>query len=170
MQNRDRRLLIVVAVVPLLFFVLLIGIVTHHKGQTPTVTTTAKASTTHAKSQAIILSNVADFSTWTNTKNLSYIEEGIYSQVAHYISSPASVYTGIIRQGSFKTTHSDYNDGTKTISIPTVHYIVDIPDAKQSYVVTESGGVGYPYDILHITCPSAAELKYGDFGCVDEDQ
>lgn len=164
MKYRNRILLIVIALMLIISVCFIAVVIPSHKQSKGT------PSTTHASTDAVTLSNMSDFSTWTYSKNLSAIEQALYEQVTRYTTNATPTYTATIRQSSFKTTYSDYDNGSQTISIPTVHYIVDIPEVKQSYIVDESGGKGYPYDILHITCPSKNELKYGDFGCTNEEQ
>lgn len=136
-----------------------------------TTPTTAKTDPTADKptGPAVNITNAEQFSTWINTNHFAATEEQLYTEVQKYSATPQSNYSATIRSGTFKTTYDESTDGSGT-SIPTVTFVVDIPEAKQSYVVTQSGGDNYPYDILHISCPSQAQLKYGDFGCKNEEE
>lgn len=122
----------------------------------------------HAESSSVILTNAQAFSSWLDAEQIPDIEKDLYKRVAKYTTSPEATYDGTIRRESFKTVHNDYDDNGTTVSVPSTTYIVDIPGAQQSYVVSFSGGDEYPYRILYVTCVKADQLKYGDFGCTDE--
>lgn len=120
------------------------------------------------KSGIVQLDNAADFAAWLPNDGLTTVEQTLYKRVKSYVVSPLGIYHGTIRGNSLTTTYNRYQDEASVIQVPTVHYIVDIPEARQSYAVHKSGGEDYPYDILYVKCLPADQLKYGEFGCVDE--
>lgn len=123
---------------------------------------------TKVKSGIVQLDNAGDFSAWLPSNELTTVEQTLYKRVKSYVVSPLGIYHGTIRGNSLTTTYDRYQDETSVIQIPTVHYIVDIPTARQSYAVHKSGGDDYPYNILHVKCLPTDQLKFGEFGCVDE--
>lgn len=101
---------------------------------------------------------------------ISALQDRLYQVVIQNGGHSNSVYTGSVRADSFSVTYQTYEGQTPSIQVPIYAFIVDIPNAKQSYKITYAGGTNYPYAILHVVCPSASELIYGDFRCVDSEQ
>jgi hypothetical protein len=101
---------------------------------------------------------------------ISAIQDRLYQLIVQNGTNDTVAYSGEVRAGSFTVSSQTYAGQTPPIQVPTYTFIVDIPDAQQSYKVTYSGGTNYPYSILHVVCPSASDLKYGDFHCVDSEQ
>jgi hypothetical protein len=116
----------------------------------------------------VLLDNAQDFAIWLPDKDVTKVEQTIYNRVKEYTASPLAIYHGSIRATSFETRYTEYTVSDPPINVPTVTYIVDIPDAKQSYMVSKSGGENYPYNILYVLCVPKEQTKYADFGCKDE--
>ena len=121
-----------------------------------------------ATTSVVTLENSQDFATWLPDDDLTKVEQTIYNRVKSYKQSPLAIYHGTIRPDSFETKYTEYTASDPAIQVPTVSYIVDIPDAQQSYLVAKSGGKNYPYDILYVLCVPKEKMKYADFGCKDE--
>ena len=161
-MNKRRLLLIGGGVIVLLLGI--VALIVSTRSDEPVVTTSKKAETS-----VVRIENVAEFSAWLNVNNMQPTEKALYAQVDRFTDEPEPAYKGTIREGSLKTSIQPY-EGTPPADIPVVTFIVDIPDAQQSYVVQQSGGQGYPYNLVRIACPADNQLKYGTFGCVNEDQ
>jgi hypothetical protein len=148
-------LIVVVAVIVIAgFFVLL----KPGKKDEPPKTTTFKV---------VDITNAEDFSDWIGD-DLTTVEKTLYDRVKSYETLPLGVYHGTIRAETFKTTYTSYQESSPAVDVPTVKYIVDIPEAKQSYFVSRSGGEDYPYNILYVVCVPKEQMIYADFGCRDE--
>jgi hypothetical protein len=156
---KNKRLLLIFLVV----VIVLGGLFTvfHHARQNQTKNT--------AQNHIVVITNMQDFATWLDSSSIPTVQKSLYTQIQRYARSPQSVYMGTIRRDTFKTAYSQYLGESTAVNVPTVHYIVDIPSIKQSYAVDTSGGRGYPYNITYVTCPDKSQLKYGDFGCTNEE-
>jgi hypothetical protein len=113
------------------------------------------------------IDNVQSFSTWLDPASISSTEQALFRRVASYSKTGLAIYHGTIRPNTFKTTYSRYEGTSPATNVPTVEYVVDITDAKQSYLVRYSGGKSYPYSILYVLCVPKEQMKYIDFGCTD---
>jgi hypothetical protein len=114
------------------------------------------------ESTGLIITNANQYTDKLDGLSLASIQGETYRRLVTY--GQEGTYQGTIRPGSFHVTYSTY----QSAQIPQYEFLIDIPTAKQSYSVSYSGGPQYPYNILYVLCPSANQLRYGDFGCKDE--
>jgi hypothetical protein len=119
-----------------------------------------------ADAPGLTITNAGQYSDRLDLAVFTDIQKLAYERVKFY-GDPGK-YQGVVRENSFKVTYHDYDATTPPTKVPRVEFILDIPEAKQSYDVSFAGGDGYPYSILYVLCPDASQLKYGDFGCTDE--
>lgn len=159
MRNK-RKILIVGLVVVLLGIT--IALATHRQAGVDN-------SSADPRQGLVVLENAYYYGSSLDTSDIKSVQQELYRQVKKY-GGMKSYYAGTIRQGSFATTYGQYDGTTPPIQVPMSTYIVDISGVEQSYVVSLSGGPNYPYDILHVTCPTTDQLKYSSFGCVNEEQ
>ena len=120
--------------------------------------------------KGVQITNTDDYKDLFDLKQIPAVETAIAVRLKQNSQLAQPTYTAEIRKDSFQTTYNDYQQAGGTQKVPTYSFMVDIPDAEQSYKVTFSGGSGYPYSILHVLCPSSSERIYNDFGCKDSEQ
>ena len=169
MTLRTKKIILVV--VGIVVVILMAFVLFKPSGSEPDDESKALVVSSSDEPGVVSVSNIKDFEQWLPITDATSIEHTLYTRVTEYDKSKKDRYEGIVRQSSFGTKYSDYDDGSGTTEkVPTVEFIVDIPEAKQSYKVSQSGGDDYSYSIAYVVCPSSSELKYGDFGCVNKDQ
>lgn len=110
------------------------------------------------------LTNASLFSDQLGQSGISSTQQGV-AEMLTYNGATGSL-SGAIRQGSLSQTFDQIDQQM----VPYTSFLVDIPAAKQSYVVSIQGGTGYEMDILHVTCPTTDQLKYGPFDCHEQEQ
>lgn len=112
----------------------------------------------------------SDFS----TDGLSGVEDALPKYINKYGSDEPRELRASVRPGTLVQTFQPYSGAEATsgipIQVPTQRFIVDIPDAEQSYAILRAGGPEYPYDNVYVLCPTKIQLKWANFGCVDEDR
>ena len=128
--------------------------------------TSSSANSTNA----VVITNLKHSAPSFEKENTSAVQKSLYSRIKSYSKNPSKKYEGEIRDGSYRVTNNLYQGSEPSISVPTVEFIVDIPGAKQSYLVKDSGGKKYPFNIIHVLCVSKQQNIYPDYGCKDEPQ
>lgn len=162
-MTRKQKILIICSLVVIILGVVGYMLVSRNRYD-PSETTTDAASST-----GVTITNLSDYSTWLDSSTTGSIESGIYTRIKQYSKLPAPHYDAVIRTDSLHTTRGAFAGPDGPSDIPSVDFLVDIPQASQSYVITMTGGSKYPVNILYVLCPSADQLKYGAFGCTDGD-
>jgi hypothetical protein len=129
-----------------------------------------------APQKTVIISGVGDCSSNIDPSIISKLGTTLYSYVVvgndYKHRSSASTYRGAVRDGSCRQEHSNSTKGSNgaKLIVKTSSVIVDIPDAKQSWMFrydwVKRGDAGKTdLGTLQPSCLTADELLYGDFGC-----
>jgi hypothetical protein len=163
-MTRKQKILLVCSLVVIVVGVV-VYVVTSRNNYDPSETTTDAASAT-----GVTITNLNDYSTWLDSSNTHSIESGIYRRIKQYTNLPAAHYDATIRKDSLHTSYGAFAGPDESSNIPSVDFLVDIPQASQSYDVNITGGSSYPINTLYVLCPGKNQLKYGDFGCTDGDK
>lgn len=159
----QRKRLFILAVVVVVALSLILWLQVHRDSKNPSVQT--------APTRGVVITNVSQLSRDLDQATIASIETTAYQRIAaNFPGTMADKYAAVVRAGTYEKQYHRYEGTDPAEQVPSVSFLLDIPAAKESFTVTFSGGRGYPYSILYVLCPSADQLIYGDFGCVDENQ
>jgi hypothetical protein len=158
-----RRLIIIVVCLLAVLLLLTVLLGSHSKKQ-------AGTTVTQQTPQGVNITNMASYSDSVDISNVPSVQRTLYDRIKETIKSPAASYEANVRQGSLTTVYNDYSPSDAPVSVPTTNFLVDIPKAQRTFVVSISGGPDYPYNILHVLCPSAEQNAYAPFSCEDKEQ
>lgn len=114
----------------------------------------------YLQSGTVTIQNSSALGSAVTKDRLSRAQNILYVKVTSGLKNPASQYSGVIREGSVKTT-------TNAAGTPNVNFLVDIPVLKRTYHVSINGNEDSEFNAIYVLCPSVAELTYPAFECSD---